>query len=388
MEVGREISNLVFGGGGTKGCAFPGVMEVVEAQVPRAKIIRCAGTSIGAIYATLFCYGYTNTEITKLLSQKKLSDFISGLSEFGEKTFMQGLEKVNNGQTFFAAKTFKTAKPELKSNLKENLGISNSAAMMHWLTEEGFKALDIKNVTFGDLAAKHKENPEKYKLLYVVTTNISTGRIIVLSHENAPNVLIASATCASAAFPGAFQPVHLSLRADNGTVSKDEHGHQFLDGGLVWNCALTLFDQARFLPGNAHDDQTPVVNNHTLAMRYVDASQNDYYNFNRDIPVVEIDNLIELTSRIVLATFIQQETAADIPINCARTIQIDNLGISTFEVQLSGRKLNALVESGKVSAQQFFNLITQDEAQQNILSLRNVVKEVREEDRQGSCTIQ
>jgi predicted acylesterase/phospholipase RssA len=382
-----EINNLVFGGGGTKGGSLPGAMEVVQSRASRKNIKRCAGTSIGAIYATLYSFGKTNEQIKEILGEKQLSDFIDGLSEHGHQKLTKGLNKANYGKSFFAAKTLKGAKSEIKSNLNEHLGISNSKAISLWLQQVGLRELGIKDVTFQDLKDKHDKDPEKYKLLYVVATNLSTGRAVVLSHENVPNMVVASATCASAAFPGAFQPVTLLFRAEDGKTYKDPHGYKFTDGGIAWNCALTLFDEARFIPGNAPGDRTPIINPHTLAMRYVDAGDKDYYSFGGDIPVRPLDNLYELTTTLMLATFLQQETAMDTPENCARTIQIDNLGISTFEVQLSGNKLDALVDSGRVSAQQFFGLLTRDEALEKILKLRQTIKEIREDDKPAVCVI-
>lgn len=388
MDQKLEITNLVFGGGGTKGGSLPGAMKVVESHLPRANIIRCAGTSIGGVYGSLYAFGNTNDQIEVLLEQKKLSDFISGLSTQGQHKLMKGLNKANNGQNFFAAKTLKGAKGELKSNLKEDLGISDSAALVGWINKEALCATKIPNLTFGELAALNRKDPKRYKLLYLVATNLSTGRAAILSHENMPNVVVASATAASAAFPGAFQPVTLWTKEADGSINRNENSHKYTDGGLVNNCFVSLFDEARFIPGNEHlSSDYKIINPHTLAMRYVDAETKNYYDFGADIPVRAVDNIFELTTTVIMATFMQQETAMDTPENRARTIQIDNLGISTFEVQMTERKLNALIRSGEVSAKQFFSELSQEEGKVIIEALREEIKFFREDDKEANCAI-
>lgn len=387
-QQAENITNLVFGGGGTKGGSLPGAMEVVEQRIPRAQVIRCAGTSIGAVYASLYAIGKTNAEIKALLGQKQLSDFISGLSNYGQEKLMKGLDKKNHGQKFFAGKTLKGAKVELKSNLKNELGISDSAALISWINREAYNETQIPDLTFGELAAKHHENHHKYKLLYLVATNLSTGRMAVFSHENVPNMLVASAVAASAAFPGAFQPTTMWVKEANGSININEGGHKFSDGGLVNNCALTLFDEARFLPGNPNpDDRARIINPHTLAMRFVGAEDKNYYSFGAEIPVRPMDSIFEVTSAVIMASFMQQESAMDTPENRARTIQIDNLGISTFEVYMTERKLNALLRSGAVSAQQFFNMIPPDQAKAIIDELRKDINIYREEDKPAQCVM-
>ncbi len=54
-----EFENLVFEGGGVKGLAFCGALEVLEEKDVMKNIKRLVGSSAGAITAGLLACGYT-----------------------------------------------------------------------------------------------------------------------------------------------------------------------------------------------------------------------------------------------------------------------------------------------------------------------------------------
>ncbi len=94
---------------------------------------------------------------------------------------------------FFAKTTAKGAKGELKGNLKQNLGISDGEKIITWIKEIAAKTPKKSYITFRELAELHKQDPIKYKLLYLTGSNMSTGRAAVFSHETTPDMVIASA---------------------------------------------------------------------------------------------------------------------------------------------------------------------------------------------------
>src|ERR1044072_5361540 len=53
------FTNLVFEGGGVKGVAFGGALEVLDQQGILSQIENVAGTSAGAITATIVALGYS-----------------------------------------------------------------------------------------------------------------------------------------------------------------------------------------------------------------------------------------------------------------------------------------------------------------------------------------
>ena len=57
--MGVQFRNLVFEGGGVKGIAYVGAMQVLEQRGLLAPIVRAGGTSAGAINALLYTLGYS-----------------------------------------------------------------------------------------------------------------------------------------------------------------------------------------------------------------------------------------------------------------------------------------------------------------------------------------
>jgi NTE family protein len=71
-----HFKNLVFEGGGVKGIAYVGAMEVLEQKAITKQISRVGGTSAGAINAVLFAAGYSNSETLKILKNLNFNNFL------------------------------------------------------------------------------------------------------------------------------------------------------------------------------------------------------------------------------------------------------------------------------------------------------------------------
>src|SRR5207244_4266854 len=68
--------NLVFQGGGSKGLAYIGVVETLEERGDLQCVKRVAGTSAGAITATLVALGCSSTELNAFLTEEQLTDVL------------------------------------------------------------------------------------------------------------------------------------------------------------------------------------------------------------------------------------------------------------------------------------------------------------------------
>ncbi|MBW1861215.1 MAG: patatin-like phospholipase family protein [Deltaproteobacteria bacterium] len=64
-----HFRNLVFEGGGVKGIAYVGAMDVLKKKEVLQGIQRVGGTSAGAINATLFALGFTNAQTLAILNK-------------------------------------------------------------------------------------------------------------------------------------------------------------------------------------------------------------------------------------------------------------------------------------------------------------------------------
>ena len=70
-----NFKNLVFEGGGVKGIAYGGALDALNAMNALQGIERVAGTSAGAITATLLALGYTSSEVSDIISTTKIKNY-------------------------------------------------------------------------------------------------------------------------------------------------------------------------------------------------------------------------------------------------------------------------------------------------------------------------
>lgn len=70
-----QFRNLVFEGGGVKGIAYVGAMDVLEKAGILKEIVRVGGTSAGAINAVLFASGYSNAEQRRIMGDLDFNKF-------------------------------------------------------------------------------------------------------------------------------------------------------------------------------------------------------------------------------------------------------------------------------------------------------------------------
>jgi NTE family protein len=76
--------NLVFEGGGVKGVAYGGVFEVLEQKQITPQIESVAGTSAGAITATMMSLNYSAEVFLKIMMTRDFEKFLDGLQLRGE----------------------------------------------------------------------------------------------------------------------------------------------------------------------------------------------------------------------------------------------------------------------------------------------------------------
>src|ERR1044072_1217191 len=75
--------NLVFEGGGVKGIAYGGALEVLEQSQITPQIEKVAGTSAGAITATMVSLGYTAGELIEIMMGLDFSKLEDGSDILG-----------------------------------------------------------------------------------------------------------------------------------------------------------------------------------------------------------------------------------------------------------------------------------------------------------------
>lgn len=242
----------VFEGGGARGFAHVGALRATERRGLSFRAV--AGTSIGAIIAALVAAGYRSDE---LFSVDPESGEESGLLALDLEAILLDPEeyaRVNrlrarfrgkksgalagwclNGfyRTFFLAAMFLPGLSVLAYvfhrrilwDLWTRSGAVGSERLREWINEQLALKLGLPRgarVNFKDLPIS----------LRVVTTNLSTCNIQVFGPDETPDVEVAHAVSASAAFPFFFRPVRIG-------------DHLYVDGGLVSNAPAWVLDDVR-----------------------------------------------------------------------------------------------------------------------------------------------
>ncbi|UUZ79588.1 patatin-like phospholipase family protein [Paenibacillus sp. P26] len=210
--------NAVFEGGGVKGIALAGAVAAVE-ELGHV-FHQVAGTSSGAIIASLVAAGYKAEEMKLIIEATPFSAFLRRAPIFDTKWIG----------------------PLTRLFIKK--GLYSGEAMEQWI----YQPLLAKGIkTFGDLPDNR---------LRIIASDISGRKLLVLPGDIAQygidpkRSLVAKAVRMSASIPYFFDPVIIRKSAGK-RLPGDKFADQFVyivDGGLLSNFPLWIFDQSEMPP--------------------------------------------------------------------------------------------------------------------------------------------
>lgn len=324
-----HFRNLVFEGGGVKGIAYSGALEVLKEKEILPNIKRVGGTSAGAIAALLVGLNYTAEEIKNIISELHFRQFLDDtwgiirdtrrlISQFGWYRGNFFREWVGN---LISAKT------------------GNSEATFH----------DIQ---------KLKET-NNFKDLYFIGTNLSTKFAEVFSHEHTPRMCVADAVRISMSIPFVF------------TAQRSPRGDCYVDGGVLDNFPIKLFDRRKYVERfsttpdyyQKHNQQLQeegkkispyVYNQETLGFRLVSGSEIAIFRDHAEPPRHDINDFFAYTWSLIETILESQQNQHLHSDDWHRTIYIDTLGVRTMDFGIDSAKKEALVESGRRCTEKYF----------------------------------
>jgi len=222
-----------------------------------------------------------------------------------------------------------------------------------WIEKKIYEKTNIHFLTFKEL--RHLiEKDQKFKHLHVFTTKIQpTLEIFRMSTEDKKfdDVIISDAIRASMSIPGVFNPHTLYIKnSENKRVKKEGFG-LFVDGGVLDNFPITAFDTLEYESKSYTKENKDYVklNKRTLGLSlYTPGTKKD------QIPN-EVSNVFDLGTTILELFFHSEVLFQKLePYDKYRTIEIDDLDVSTLEFKLSEEEKKALEESGKKATKKFF----------------------------------
>jgi NTE family protein len=320
--------NLVFEGGGVKGIAYVGAMRVLENEGILSNITRVGGTSAGAINAVLFAAGYSNDETFKELNKLDFNDF---------KDDSWGMLRDMN-------------------RLRDEYGWYKGNFFKDWIGDLLKKKTGQSNITFKAL----KEATGKE--LYVYASNLSTHFGEVYSPEHTPRMRVVDAVRRSMSIPLFFRAV------------RDDREDVFVDGGVINNFPVKLFDRDKYLTNTElkrtpkyYEDENEVLlaksprsspyiyNKETLGFRLDSTKEIGVFRDGQEPQHHDIDNFLDYTMHLINTVFSVQDSQHLHGDDWHRTVYIDSLGVGTTDFNLSDRRKEELVESGRSSAEKYLS---------------------------------
>lgn len=168
MEKEKYI--IIFGGGAVRGIAYIGAVQAFEELNINAD--KFVGSSVGAIFATLYCLGYKSDELRDIFHD-------------------------------FNAFIFK----DINFGIGPDFAFSKGEIYENWIREL------IEKKFYGQQYAKGENAPVSFadleKKLYICTTDLAANEKFIFSKENTPNFEVAKAVRISSSFPGLMKPVIL-----------------------------------------------------------------------------------------------------------------------------------------------------------------------------------
>ncbi|MCX7920405.1 MAG: patatin-like phospholipase family protein [Clostridia bacterium] len=355
MTYAANFSNLILSGGGIKGVAFVGALEVAEARGYRWANI--GGVSAGALMASLIGAGYSAHELRRELEE---FDFKNLKFEEIEKRvpvvaqYTRYSSEVRNYRGREIEAFFTMHIPQNRGNIEHDVqdfsgyrgsilkniityckegSLFDGDCLEEWVS----KLLLKKGIrTFADLRGGlvDRVNPRGYKVR-MTAVDANRGKVIVLPDEAAfydiePDSLeVAKAVRMSTCVPFAFKSVELTKKVDGKTKK-----YHIVDGGVLDNFPTWLLDASVGVP--------------IVGFRLDGADQNKLLSMGT--PLGTLKALISAVHDIGLPKYTYKG---------GYIVNISTSKVSFLDFDLDEQEKEYLYSEGKKSAELLFNAIRQ-----------------------------
>ncbi len=302
------IENLIFSGGGILGLAYGGSAKAMEEAGVTAGIKRYAGSSAGAINATLLAIGFTADQMS---AEMKTVNFGKFLDSWTDKVDVEKVILELMSGTFDwwdLANYWRIAM--MAQDYWQQKGMCKGDAFRLWLVELMKRKGFDESTTFAIL---HERTGKE---LNITLCDVHYARTVIANHVNTPNLRIVDAVRASMSIPAVFSP--LLYNSD-----------LYVDGGTMYPYPVDLFDR---------------TSNWASTMGFILLKKEAVLN-----PVrADIKNTLDFTLRLkdcyvsVSFDFIFRREAQ----NEKRTVFIDTFGVSPMAFSLTDAQKEQLYQSG------------------------------------------
>ncbi len=325
-----HFRNFIFEGGGVRGIAYIGALKVLEKKGIVSSIKRVGGTSVGAINTVLLGLNYSLEEIEKILMEMNILEFLD----------------------------FPCITKYIYRICKE-YGICSGNKFYKWISNCIGEKTGDRNSTFEDVY-KQKEN-KGFRDMFLIGTNLSTGFAEVFSHKHTPTKRVADAVRISMSYPIVF------------TAKKNFRGDVYIDGGLLNNYPIRLFDRKKYITSARYFEEPEYYKNYNIVLEK-DKRNTNHFSYNKETLGFRLDSAKEiaifrdqaepvsydindLPSYVVrlASTILNIENSMHLnSYDWDRSIYIDTLDVGTLDFNVNESKKKDLIESGENCTKDYF----------------------------------
>jgi NTE family protein len=335
------FKNLIFEGGGVKGIAYVGALEILEKHGILENIQRVGGTSAGAINAVLLALGFSRNETLDIFQSLNFRNFLD--DSWG---VLRDTDRLIN-----------------------EFGWDKGAFFRQWIGSLVREKAGNEHATFNELKNK------TFKDLYLVGTNLSTGFAEVFSFEHTPRMRVVDAVRISMSLPLFF------------TAVRGMRGDVYVDGGMLDNYPVKLFDREKYIveadrPTNARQTayykeanksapptSSPYVYNlETLGFRLDSGREIAIFRDGAEPDHTKINDLFDYIKTLVKTLLNVQENQHLHEDDWHRTVYINTIGVGTTDFDIGDDKKDALVEEGKKGTQDYLDWYDKNDRQDRPLN--------------------
>ena len=324
-----QFRNLIFEGGGVKGIAYVGAMEALEQKGILPEIRRVGGTSAGAINAVLLASGYDTADQRRILSEMDFNRFMDDCFGLVRDT----------------------------KRLVEDFGWHKGDFFRDWIGALIAEKIGSPHASFADYRLKGRPD------LYLIGTNLSTGFAEVFSAEHTPTMQVLDAVRISMSLPLFF------------TAVRNPRGDVYVDGGLLNNYPVKLFDRREYLEDGRAARTTDYYSEENEVFLQGDHSRRSPYVYNKETLGFRLDSRQQIAAfrhgdvaatrkigtffdytKALLSTALNVQDAMHLHSDdWHRTVYIDTLGVGTTDFDLTDQDKDALVASGRDHTLAYFH---------------------------------
>lgn len=316
--------NAVFEGGGVRGIGHVGAACVFEKK--GYEFVNLAGSSAGAIVASLLAAGYKCDEIRREMDKVNYKNF-------RQESLLDKFGTIGKAASIFC-----------------HYGIYRADYFEEWLND----LLRQKNkVTFGDIKDENQPCGEVPYRLQITASDLTDKRLLILPNDlkdfciDPDTFPIAKAVRMSMSIPIFYEPYRL--------MDCNGKEHYIVDGGLLSNYPIWLFDKTKAYPPCS-----------TVGFKFVDSTKDNKAQI-KDTKMNIMEYILALVStglnakdkQYISASKGDYQRTVTIPTTVQIKGQEKNIGATDFGI--TEAESDALFNNGANAARHFLDMWNYDE---------------------------